>query len=277
MSRLAAPLPLLAMAVVAVLLAPRALAEGPGGAASDQPINDAISEPIDEPILEDREGASRLRPEPGLLGEPTEGVEDKVIEPEPEPGEGYYGVGAHVRVATVPDFILGSFFADHPSHVGASAGLSIELGALREGAWVIELDWTSLSFPDANWRSPDTPVVGASYAEVGLHMISLDVTYRAATYLSQTVAIVYGGGLGIGGLAGGVNTAEVLPNCEPPVQQCAHWREVTFQEEELPTRVLPVIHLLTGVQVDLGKSAALRLQLGFRNVFYLGLSGGFAL
>lgn len=241
----------------------------------------AAPPPADQPVLEDRDGASRLRPPMGTLEDALGdiAVEDKQIEqpaPEPaKPGEDRWGVSAHGRVTTIPDFILDAIFEDHPGYLGASAGLSVEYGDPHDTQWVFQLDWTSVVFPNYNWREVAVPAGAATYAEIALHFISVDFTYRGSTHLAGPLWLTYGGGLGLGGLVGDSHTAEVLPTCTEPIQNCPAWRRVTHKEPELPTDVLPVLHVTTGLLVDLGDSGLMRLELGFRNAFYLGLSAGF--
>ena len=107
-------------------------------------------------------------------------------------------------------------------------------------------------------------------------MISIDATSRAVVHLEGKLDFFYGAGLGIAVLAGTAETTDVLPTCTEPVSECQHWRKVT-KGPFLPTRVIPVVHLTAGLQLEVAKNVFTRLQLGFRNVFYAGLSAGFAL
>src|SRR5690606_27433050 len=165
------PCPIARLAGVALRLAAVALVAaialaGPWQAARAQP-----AEPL--PVIEDRGGASRLHPEPGALA-PAPAVSHRAPEPEPA-GPLEHHVGAYARYATIPDAVLGAFYVDHPSVHGVAAGLSYFIGRRNDYQLSVELDWMRLAFPDANWRLAGTPTFGASYAEIDLHVLSLDV------------------------------------------------------------------------------------------------------
>jgi hypothetical protein len=233
------------------------------------------------PVLDDHEGATRLRPPMGSLNGALAPAPAIAAPSEPDapalPAEDRWGLSAHGRVITLPAFILDAFWQDNPGYTGASAGLSFEYGDPHDALWVVQLDWTSAVFPNYNWREVGVPAGASTYAEIRLHFISVDVTYRGASHLAGPLWFAYGGGLGIGGLVGDLHTAEVLPTCTEPIQSCGTWRDVTHKTPELPTDVWPVLHLTTGLMLDLGSSGLMRLELGFRDAFYLGLSAGFLL
>ncbi len=254
--------------IARVLFAALTLTVAPSDGARAQP-----ADPL--PILDERGGASRLHPEPGALG-PAPTVTRRAPDPEPEPGpeaprESLMGV--YSRFVSIPDAILSAFYTDHPSVDGVAAGVTFVTGRRLDYQIAVEVDWMRLSFPDGNWRLTGTPTFGATYAEIDLDILSVDVAYRGfVPFGSGTFALHYGAGLGLAALIGPARTAEVLPTCEEPVATCPHWRQVTYDDAEVP-RVLPVLHLFSGLQVELGAEGVLRLDVGLRNVPYVGLTG----
>lgn len=232
----------------------------------DKPVEDSA----DEPIVDDLDRARTLRPPPGGLA----GVlEDK--EPEgPKVAREVAMVTVHGRYITVPGFMFDVFFKDYGVLANESFGASYEWGDLDSAMWAIELDWSNLVIDAGNWLEHETPPAGATYAEPGLSMISIDAMYRRQIPFTDSFRGLVGGGLGLGILIGNVKTAEVLPTCTEPIDQCPHWPNVTNENAELPTRVVPIVHVSLGLELDVGAGFALRLQGGFRDAFYGGLTIG---
>lgn len=236
------------------------------------------------PILDDRDAATRLSPAPGGFDAPdavlvvTDPDEDEATDPDDLEVERTWSlVTAFGRWVTVPDALIGLLFEVHPSYSQAGFGLGFEFGSRDKAMWAFELDWTPLVPSAGNWLSGDDPPAAATYAESGLHMVSVDVSYRRYLGFTDHFHFFFGGGLGVGVLVGDVVTAEVLPICEEPVAQCAHWRGATNEEASLPTRIVPVLHLAAGFQLDIGDDAMIRIVGGLRNVLYAGLTVGMAL
>jgi hypothetical protein len=247
------------------------------GALSSAPARaeDPASTPDLAPILDDLDQGRRLGPPPGTLTGDL-AIEKKKDEPEPPKlARDVLMVVAHGRYTTVPDFMLDMFFVEHPSGVaGPSVAIALETGDLDDTIWSFELNWTPYSPNAGNWLELGADTVDATYAESGLHFISIDASYRNQIPFSQGFRAMVGGGLGVGVLAGNFDTAEVLPTCQDPIAECPHWPRATKGEADLPTRIAPVLHFLVGLEVDLGAGLSLRAQGGFRNAFYGGLSIG---
>ncbi len=227
------------------------------------------------PIVDDTDRATRLAPLPGLDDPAAVVVVDAAPEPAAERDSSF--VSLHSRYVTIPDLVFDMIFDVHPSFHNVAAGLGVEVGSVDSAMWVFEVDWTPL-VPDAgNWLEDGQPAPAASYVESGLHMVSLDVSYRRYFGLTSSLHFIFGGGLGVAFLVGDIDTKEVLPTCEGEVARCPHWRSATDEAAPLPSRVLPVVHVTTGLQLDIGDDAMVRISAGFRNVLYAGLTVGMAL
>jgi len=248
--------------------------EGTPGAARSP----AGAAPTDEA---DRAAATRLEVDadlapPGAESPPASGLAEESDEPG-APAAASWSATAHGRFITLPSAVLDSIYVDHPSFQSVSVGAAVEYGDPRSASWVFELDWTRIGFAGANWREVGVPPGAATYAEVGLHLLSVDASYRWAFRLAGPVDAVVGLGLGLGGLLGDIQTAEVLPNCVEPIDQCPHWREASHTTVDLPTRVVPIVHVAVGAQAALGDDGLVRLMVGFRNALYVGLTAGLRL
>jgi hypothetical protein len=229
----------------------------------------------DQKPLKDRKGASRLQPKSGSFDELEASKAAPALAPRVDHNWEPH-LSAHVRFVGIPDEIMGVFFNTHQPYAHASAGIGVDLGDPRSELITIELDWTGMSFPDANWLEAGAGPSSAKFSEIDLHMISIDATYKTVFSIADALDFYIGGGLGLAGLVGNATTTEVLPICTEPVAQCQHWRNVSKAKLDLPTRVIPVVHVTTGLQLEFEGFRA-RLDLGFKNVFYVGLSTGFTL
>ncbi len=241
-------------------------------AAEPEPSPDVKPEaPADPVFVDDLDRARTLIPPPGGLS----GVIEKQADPDvPHVAREVEMIVVHGRWVTVPGAIFESFFSDYQSLSNPSFGAAYEWGDLDGAMWAIELDWSSLVIGAGNWLENNTPPFGASYAEPGLSLLSVDAMYRRQFRFTESFRGMLGAGLGLGVLLGNIKTAEVLPTCVEPVSECAHWPGATNENADLPTRIVPILHITAGLEVDLGEGFAVRLQGGFRDMFYLGLSVG---
>ncbi len=239
------------------------------------------------PIVDDLEGATLLRTEVPAPP-PAPGATDPHARPEAGAPDGVAPVSAGVdarasdgdrsrqalvasgRWIGLPDALLGAFFAAHPSYAQGSAALAFETGATHAKVWSFEAAWMPLVPAGGNWQTRLSTPESALHVVSGLHMLTLDATYRSQ-YEAGPVRAFLGGGLGVAMLVGDVTTDEVLPDCAAPAANCAHWPTASRQTLDLPTRVLPILHLTGGLEVDLGDVLSLRVSGGFKNVLYLGL------
>ncbi len=256
--------------VIAAAMALVALRQGPARAEGDPPPGPTPRPHPDPaaPIIDDLGKARPLAPAPGLRAK----IEPKKVE-EPEGPSHVFIIGAG-RWSTVPKELFGLFFDASQAYNAPSIALGLELGPDDGTVWGFELNWTALVPAYGNWRqsgkTPDT----ATYAESGLHMLSLDAAYRRHWAFTKAFGAFVGAGLGVGFLVGNIETTDVLPSCVEPVAKCAHWPRATHRNAELPTRVVPILHFLAGLQVKVTDEVVIRLQGGFRDVFYLGLGVG---
>ena len=228
-------------------------------------------------IIRDEDGATRLPVRDGRMldlvkqaaGEPPPRLVPEVAKK--------MVVGGHVRYVTLPDIFLDQFATVHPSLDSFSAGASVAWPMGEGHRLVVELDVTGVSFDDGNWLGKDTEnPIDTRYVEMGLVLISADVTYRRHLWLHDRVAIMLGGGLGLAAVAGDIKNSEVLPDCADPAT-CPHWERAGQSEPSLPTPILPVLHLTTGVHVEIVSGLSARLEAGFKDVLYTGLSVGYTL
>tara|TARA_B100000674_G_scaffold480325_1_gene479767 strand:+ start:145 stop:915 length:771 start_codon:yes stop_codon:yes gene_type:complete len=226
----------------------------------------------DQKPIKDRKGASRLQPKSGSFDDME--AAKRVVLPAPRKAHNWEPhLSMHVRLVGIPNEIMGIFFEEHQPYIHGSAGLGVDLGDPRSELVTIELDWTGMSFPDSNWLEVGAGPSSAKFSQIDLHMLSLDATYKTIIPIVDALDFYVGGGLGLAGLLGTAQTTEVLPICTEPIANCQHWRNVSKADLDLPTRVIPVVHVTTGLKLEFEGFRA-RLDMGFKNLFYVGLSAG---
>ena len=185
-------------------------------------------------------------------------------------------IGVRSRYVTVPDALLDVWLLDHTSLDSYSVGIEVGIDGPAGSRVVFGLDYTGLKMPPGNWRQDGALPSGASYTEIDLHMIALDVTFLWKFELAPTVGFVYGVGLGLAYTPGTIYTTDVLPTCARPVAKCQHWRGVTRQRVELPSPVWPLLSLQAGFYWDPTPGFRIRFEGGFRGVLFAGVSTRYA-
>jgi hypothetical protein len=231
---------------------------------------------VTTPLI-DRDDASRVEPLPipALLTTAIPKAPKEIEEPAIVYHEERLLITTYGRLVTAPDFLLGLFFDDFQPHMNGAAGLSLSVPVANFEHVVIDVDWTGLGMPEGNWRRKNDKPAQSTFVSSALQLLSLDVTYRRFTWFNEIFAIFYGAGAGVGAIVGSGTVVDVLPNCTEPVGRCAHWNQASVRDLTLPTPVIPVVHLLLGLQMQFSERFLMRLQTGFRNLFYAGLSLGY--
>ena len=195
------------------------------------------------------------------------------------PPEGV-SLGVRARYMTVPDALFGAIFLEHTSFNSWSVGMEVGIDGPGGSRVIFGLDYTDLSMPAGNFRTGDSiftqradPPGEASFTEVDLHMIALDVTFMWKLEIAPTFGFAYGIGLGVAITPGTVMITDVLPNCTSPVEKCGHWRETTRREAELPTPVWPLLSIQAGFYWRPIDELEIRLEGGARTaILFAGMN-----
>jgi hypothetical protein len=176
----------------------------------------------------------------------------------------------HGRWITVPGDVTGLFYDTYQTLNQPSLGLAFETGDTDERIWAIEAGWMPLVPTNGNWLSKNADPATADYVESNIHMLTLDLSLRRQFEIGGIFRAFIGAGLGIAVLVGDATTDDVLPDCKDPVEACGHWPTASRKTLDLPTRILPVLHLTVGLEIDLADEVSFRVSGGFKNVVYLG-------
>jgi hypothetical protein len=225
-----------------------------------------------------------------------------------------YGVGARWRWVTVPGWFLG-MFAEKNVPLSTFNCWALE-GFWRKHdkddpnrTWeiVVSVGYQNMSPPDGYWlgRGKDKSVDADLVQAKNFGLITFDAAYVLRQYFSPYFGIHYGAGLGLGVVRGRIlrtsatydpstNTYTVQSGGNQICDANAKCNEVAlagtqgqkdlgpqqphrFEETSVPS-ALPIINLLFGLDFPIPQAKGLefRLDAGFYDAFFVGLSGGFA-
>jgi hypothetical protein len=225
----------------------------------------------------------------------------------------HFGLAARWRWVSVPGWFLGLFAQ---KNVPLSTFNCWALEGFwrkhdkedRNRTWeiVVAVGYQNMSPPDGYWLgrgksiTDDTDLVQVK----GLGLITMDAAYVLRQYFSPYFGIHYGAGLGLGVVRGKV--LRTSATCDPATGQCQviipnvcgggnpPCTEVQlsqsgvrkdngpgdphrFEETSVPS-ALPIINLLFGLDFPIpdAKGLEFRLEGGFYDAFFVGVSGGYA-
>jgi hypothetical protein len=216
-----------------------------------------------------------------------------------------YGAGFQFRGVFVP--FLGLFLDAHTDL--ASVALGGEF-IRRKGNMdiVASVNFGFYSPPDGNYLGGgNPPSVDTDYIQFrDLNVLSFDVAFIWHHHFNSWVSLVYGAGLGIGVVLGDIfristfqgkcnhENVDNIDECNPvnpnDAAGLAKWKDnpdawladqqactggddplnpCQFREEDV-WPVIPVLHLLIGVNFKINEQFSVRVDGGFHNAFYVG-------
>jgi hypothetical protein len=210
------------------------------------------------------------------------------IEPDEKPNpdeQGAVGVGVRARFIFLPAAIL-QLFLDH-----ATSMTQYSIGAAfirRKGNFDIEfaLEYANVSPKNGYYlEKGNNPGVLGQYPDFiefdNFSMISADATFIWHTNIVPTVQFRYGAGIGIGFLLGNIVGTDTVCNAntqaddldDPSTMQCNKQAGTTANKSKIP--VVPIVHLLVGLRFKLIDQLSLSVELGIRDVPFVGANVGY--
>ena len=178
---------------------------------------------------------------------------------------------AYGRYVTVPDFVTGSLFSVHPSMHAWSTGAGVRWRWRDAAEWRFSVDWLQMRYDDGNWLEDSLPPASAVFLEWDLGFLSAAATHLwRFDLVGDRLQLVVGVGVAVGVFLGDVHATDVVPACAEPASDCVAWRSVTRRALELPTRVLALPIVTTGLDWHLFGELTLRLEGGLYGIPYVG-------
>jgi len=282
-----------------------------GQQADDEPVPPAGEEPTTPGAPGPGEPAAPGTGEPGAPqpGEPTPPPAPPTVVAKPK-GDVSYGGGLHVRGLFVPTWFL-NMFLDHSTPLN-SAGLGAEF-VRRKGNFdiVATINFGFYSPEDGNYLgNGKNPADDTDYIQFrNLNVLAFDVAFIGHHYFLPWLSLIYGAGLGLGIVLGDIyrisnyiqkcshDNLDDLGQCNPvppgDTGSLNRWNEdrdrwladgchqdgkdspmspCQFREEDV-WPVVPVVHLLLGVNFKINEQFSVRVDGGFHNAFYFGVGG----
>ena len=224
----------------------------------------------------------------------------------------HYGLSARWRWVTVPGWFLGLFTQ---KNVPLSTLNCFALEGFwrkhdredRNRTWeiLVSVGYQNMSPPDGMWlgRGKDASIDTDLVQVKGLGLVTMDASYVLRQYFNPYFGIHYGAGLGLGVVRGKV--LRTSAQCDPVTGKCqvivanvcgganppctdAQLKQTEgtpdlgptgphrFQETAVPSAI-PIINLLFGLDFPIpdAKGLEFRVEGGFYDAFFIGLSGGY--
>ena len=211
-----------------------------------------------------------------------------------------YGIGLHVRAIFVHQWLL-NLFLDESTNLNSVAfgGEFIR----RKGNFdlIASVDFGFYSPANGNYLgNGKNPAVDTDYIDFrGLNVLSFSVHFIWHHYFTNWLSLVWGAGVGLGIVLGEIwrisNQGCTVDNagdentCYPrslgSPKSPEQWAEKCtkegsdsvanpcFYKEDDVWPVVPMIHLLIGLNFKISEQFSVRLDGGFRNAFYIGTTG----
>ncbi len=233
-------------------------------------------------------GEEPTRPGAAATGEPTTAAK---VKPKRDV---LYGAGINLRGIFVPNWFL-SAFVKHSTPLN-----SFTLGGefvRRKGNFdlVAALNFGFYSPPDGNWMGKNKSYADdVDYLQFrNLNVLSFEVAFIWHHDFLKWLSLVYGAGLGLGVVLGDIyrisssgcdaNNITDVNQCHPLGQDPKSpgtWPAGTgadtpgsphFYREDGVWPVVPIIHLLIGLNFKINEQISIRLDGGFHDAFYVGI------
>jgi hypothetical protein len=225
---------------------------------------------------------------------------------------GHFGVGARWRWVTVPGWFLG-LFAQKNSPLSTFNCFAVE-GFWRKRdkedrnrTWeiVVSAGYQNMTPPDGIWlgKGKDINMDADLVQAKGFGLITFDASYVLRQYFSPYFGIHYGAGLGLGIVRGKIlrtsatndpatgKVEVVVPGvCGGPNPSCTEAQIAAtegikdngpiaphrYQETSVPSAI-PILNLLFGLDFPIpdAKGLEFRIEGGFYDAFFVGLTGGY--
>jgi opacity protein-like surface antigen len=206
-------------------------------------------------------------------------------------------VTARARAIAVPDAMLGAFFQEHASHWDGQAnmayGVALKFRQPSGYEFGLAFDYADLKMQDQFWLENDEPPTEADYTQMNLGLVSAVVSMNWYWPATEWLAPYAGLGLGAGFVLG--ETIQINPRqgsaCRNGLGQDPDQfaPDVCFTDdgEPDPTQletdspdannfvpVVPVVRVGGGLRFQIEEVGVIRLEIGFQDYVYAGLSAG---
>ena len=173
----------------------------------------------------------------------------------------------------VPNSFLSPTFEHSRGLVAVGFGAELRWNR-DEQEWFIGLGGASFLTADSTWQIRNTNPETASWTEFDLDLAGIWVGGEWGLRIHGPLSLRYGGSVGLAMLMGNVYATEMVPGCEAPATTCGHWKSVTRHPVEFSSRITPILDLHLGLRLNLGERFLTQLEIGVKDMPFVGLSFG---
>jgi opacity protein-like surface antigen len=208
-----------------------------------------------------------------------------------------YMLTPRVRAIVVPDWVMGMWFEEHASHWDGQANMAYGLDFVWRKVGDFEIstavEYADLSMPDAFWQEQGDEPRESDFTEVDLQLLSLVFSGYWYWDVEQWFAPYVGGGIGLGVPLGDIVKYEPIEggDCHSNLGQSSGFAPNSCfndngdpnpdaidldnpdVEDGVPV-VVPMLNLTGGMRFNIGDHGVAKLEVGFYNYFFAGLSLG---
>ncbi|SRR6266568_4020843 len=208
------------------------------------------------------------------------------VEGEAAEGPAQFGVGGRFHFIWLPTAVLNLFLGHSTTLTSWSAGGEV---IRRKGnlEMVWGLEYANVAPEDGLYlEKGKDPGMFGDYPDFvhfkNFALISVDWSFIWHTDLTPWLQLRYGAGFGVGFLLGDAQKTKMMCDSDttpdelddPNTSKCRP-QNVAPVNANLPSRVWPIVNLLAGLRFALVPQVALSVEVGFRDVFFGGLTLGY--
>jgi opacity protein-like surface antigen len=217
-----------------------------------------------------------------------------------ETTDNVYQIVGRTRAVGIPNFMLGAFYDQHSANWRdgqTNFGYGLEFVYRKVDAFEVSaaVEYADLSMPEDMWLEAGKRADKADRIQFDMGLASLVFSGYYYWDVTQWFSPYVGGGLGAAMVLGDVTkfSPRRESNCRDSIgpgggpgggfgsEQCYNddgsFDDSQFEDGEVEDRipaVVPMVNVTTGTRFNIGKHGVVKLEFGFYNYLFAGLSAG---
>ena len=197
------------------------------------------------------------------------------------------------RYLSVPNSILDIWFFDNDDD-GANPYARPKVRAFAVGGefvmkkkpsnWIFYLEYLGNFMDEGYWDDVEQPAThddGDWVRPDGLGVLAIGANYGHELYATEWLSFLFGGGLGVGVVTGGLTNWGPGNSTDKNAASCLSESPAYYRKDHCPPdgtkripAVVPIMDVSASSRFHFGDQANLRLDLGLHNMLYLGTAFG---